>query len=30
MADYKEAAGFGIETLNASPPIIARGARVEV
>lgn len=30
MANYKEAAGFGIETLNASPPIIARGARVEV
>ena len=28
MADYKAAAGFAMETLNAAPPIIAPGARV--
>lgn len=28
MARYKAAAGFAIETLNAAPPTIARGARV--
>jgi 2-polyprenyl-6-methoxyphenol hydroxylase-like FAD-dependent oxidoreductase len=28
MANYKEAAGFGIESLNKSPPIIAPGASV--
>lgn len=27
LADYKAAAGFAIETLNAAPPIIAPGAR---
>jgi len=28
MAGYKAAAGFAIETLNASPPIIPEGAKV--
>jgi 2-polyprenyl-6-methoxyphenol hydroxylase-like FAD-dependent oxidoreductase len=28
MANYKAAAGFAMEALNASPPIIAKGARV--
>ncbi|WP_421906856.1 flavin-dependent oxidoreductase [Mameliella sp.] len=28
LADYKAAAGFAIETLNAAPPIIGRDARV--
>jgi hypothetical protein len=28
MADYKAAAGFAIETLNAAPPTIPAGARV--
>jgi hypothetical protein len=28
MAGYKAAAGFAIETLNAAPPTIPRGARV--
>jgi len=29
MARYKAAAGFAIETLNAAPPTIAPGARVQ-
>ncbi len=29
MARYKAAAGFAMETLNAAPPTIARGARVQ-
>lgn len=29
MADYRAAAGFAIETLNAAPPIIPEEARVE-
>ncbi|SMX41741.1 flavin-dependent oxidoreductase [Maliponia aquimaris] len=29
LADYKAAAGFAIETLNAAPPIIAPGARIK-
>ena len=28
MAGYKKAAGFAIEALNAAPPTIATGARV--
>ncbi|MEO9780108.1 MAG: flavin-dependent oxidoreductase [Sedimentitalea sp.] len=28
MADYKRAAGFAIERLNAAPPMIAKGAKV--
>jgi hypothetical protein len=28
MADYKAAAGFAMETLNAAPPILAPGANV--
>ena len=28
VAEYKRAAGFAVETLNAAPPIIAPGARI--
>jgi hypothetical protein len=28
MADYKAAAGFAIDRLNAAPPTIPQGARV--
>ena len=28
MRDYKNAAGFAVETLNDAPPIIPKGARV--
>lgn len=29
MAGYKAAAGFAIEKLNAAPPTIPRGARID-
>ena len=28
MSDYKAAAGFAMETLNAAPPLLAAGSRV--